>query len=53
VCAPRSAAILHSEADEIICVAKPEDFRAVGQWYEDFSQTTDDEVVSLIEAARR
>jgi putative phosphoribosyl transferase len=53
VCAPQSAAMLRSEADEVVCAAKPEDFRAVGQWYEDFSQTTDDEVVSLIEAARR
>ncbi|MFJ8915916.1 phosphoribosyltransferase [Amycolatopsis sp. NPDC102389] len=51
VCAPESAALLGREADEVLCVAKPEDFRAVGQWYEDFTQTTDEEVVSLLEAA--
>ena len=31
----------------------PEDFQAVGQWYEDFSQTTDAEVTRLLEQARR
>jgi putative phosphoribosyl transferase len=52
VCAPQSAAaLLRGAADEVICVAKPEGFMAVGQWYQDFSQTTDDEVVSLIKAA--
>ncbi|RSM80889.1 phosphoribosyltransferase [Kibdelosporangium aridum] len=51
VCAPQSAAMLQTEADEVVCVAKPEDFRAVGLWYDDFSQTTDEEVVSLLEAA--
>jgi len=32
------------EADEVIAVISPEEFRSVGQWYEDFTQTTDDEV---------
>jgi len=32
------------EADEIVAVIVPEDFRGVGQWYEDFSQTTDEDV---------
>jgi predicted phosphoribosyltransferase len=36
-------------ADEIICAETPEPFRAVGLWYEDFSQTTDDEVHELLE----
>ena len=31
-------------ADRVICLAMPEPFSAVGQWYEDFSQTTDEEV---------
>lgn len=35
---------LAADADEIVCVATPEHFRAVGQWYVDFDQTTDDEV---------
>jgi putative phosphoribosyl transferase len=35
---------LRAEVDDIVCAATPEPFRAVGLWYEDFSQTTDDEV---------
>ncbi|MBA4146844.1 MAG: phosphoribosyltransferase [Verrucomicrobia bacterium] len=37
-------------ADEFICVLEPELFYAVGQWYENFSQTTDDEVRELLAA---
>lgn len=37
------------EADELVSVAEPETFVAVSQWYEDFSQTSDDEVVALLE----
>ena len=35
-------------ADEVVCVATPEPFDAVGLWYEEFAQTTDDEVRRLI-----
>lgn len=35
-------------ADEIICARTPEPFSAVGQWYSDFSQTTDEEVRELL-----
>ncbi|ODT97372.1 MAG: phosphoribosyl transferase [Planctomycetes bacterium SCN 63-9] len=38
-------------ADECVCAIIPEPFRAVGYWYEDFSQTTDDEVKRLLEQA--
>ncbi len=38
-------------ADDIICAETPEPFQAVGLWYEDFSQTTDDEVHELLEQA--
>lgn len=38
-----------SEVDEIVCAVTPEPFRGVGLWYEDFSQTTDDEVRELLE----
>jgi putative phosphoribosyl transferase len=34
--------------DEIVCEVTPRPFRAVGLWYDDFSQTTDDEVRELI-----
>ena len=39
-------------ADEIVCAVTPEPFYAVGLWYEDFSQTTDEEVRDLLERAR-
>jgi predicted phosphoribosyltransferase len=37
------------EVDEVICACTPDDFRAVGVWYRDFSQTTDEEVCALLE----
>jgi len=40
---------IRMEADEVISVAEPETFLAVSQWYEDFSQTSDDEVCALLE----
>ena len=38
-------------ADEIVCARRPEHFAAVGQWYDDFRQTTDEEVRELLQAA--
>jgi predicted phosphoribosyltransferase len=38
-------------ADEIVCARAPEHFAAVGQWYDDFRQTTDEEVGELLEGA--
>lgn len=37
--------------DEIVCARTPEPFLTVGYWYEDFEQTTDEEVRSLLAAA--
>jgi len=42
---------LRSEADEVAAVMTPWDFSSVGEWYEDFTQTTDQEVRSLLQAA--
>lgn len=42
---------LRGDADELVIVAQPEPFYAVGQWFEDFRQTSDDEVRHLLEAA--
>jgi len=39
---------LRSQADEVICAITPEPFHAVGLWYGDFSQTTDEEVRDLL-----
>jgi predicted phosphoribosyltransferase len=36
-------------ADDIVCVETPSNFEGVGQWYEDFTQTTDEEVQALLE----
>jgi predicted phosphoribosyltransferase len=36
-------------ADVVTCLSTPEQFRAVGQWYEDFDQTTDEEVTRLLD----
>src|SRR5688500_18266452 len=44
---------LQAEADEVICAMVPEDFQAVGLWYDDFGQTSDAEVqATLREAAQ-
>lgn len=42
---------LRSQADEIVCLYTPDPFYAVGLWYEDFSQTTDEEVRDLLARA--
>ena len=48
--APREAATrLAKEADEVVCLDTPEPFYAVGQWYRDFPQTEDQEVIRLLD----
>jgi len=42
---------LAREVDEVVCAITPEPFHAVGLWYDDFAQTTDDEVRSLLDEA--
>ncbi len=42
---------LASEVDDIVCAVTPEPFHAVGAWYADFSQTSDEEVRQLLDAA--
>ena len=44
---------LSTVADEVVCVRTPEPFSAVGQWYLDFDQTTDEEVRQLLRAHSR
>jgi predicted phosphoribosyltransferase len=46
-----TCAELRRVADEVVCAASPRDFAAVGAWYADFTQTTDEEVASLLEEA--
>jgi predicted phosphoribosyltransferase len=44
---------IEEQADETICLSMPEFFQAVGQYYEDFSQTTDEDVRELLTSAAR
>jgi putative phosphoribosyl transferase len=52
IAAPATCRELSREVDEIVCAATPEPLDAVGLWYEDFSQTTDQEVRQLLEGRR-
>jgi putative phosphoribosyl transferase len=52
VAAPEVCDAFREVADEIMCVETPELFQAVGQWYDDFSQTTDSEVHALLDRSR-
>ncbi|HEX8695912.1 MAG TPA: phosphoribosyltransferase [Longimicrobium sp.] len=51
VAAAETCEEFRGEVDEIVCDLTPDPFYAVGLWYEDFSQTTDDEVRELLAAA--
>ena len=50
--APETCAQLREVADDVVCARTPEPFHAVGLWYEDFSQTTDEEVRELLARAK-
>lgn len=50
--APQTCEEFRYEVDEVVCAMTPEPFYAVGLWYDDFSQTTDEEVHDLLERAR-
>ncbi|WP_405629649.1 phosphoribosyltransferase family protein [Streptomyces sp. NBC_01174] len=51
VASPDVAARLREDVDEVVCLSTPHFFSAVGEWYRDFSQTSDEEVVSLLARA--
>jgi putative phosphoribosyl transferase len=53
VASPATCAEFQSEVDQVVCAVTPEPFWAVGQWYEDFSQTSDEEVRELLRRASR
>jgi putative phosphoribosyl transferase len=52
VSAPETCDAFRDLVDDVVCAVTPEPFRAVGLWYEDFSQTTDEEVHDLLARAR-
>lgn len=51
IAAPDTCESLGQEVDDIVCAVTPEPFRAVGIWYVDFSETSDEEVRQLLERA--
>ena len=50
--APSSVEHLREEADEVVCLSAPQNFFAVGAYYRSFGQTSDDEVIGLLDDAR-
>jgi predicted phosphoribosyltransferase len=51
VAAPEVCVLMRRVADECICALMPAQLYGVGAWYTDFSQTTDDEVAAILDAA--
>jgi predicted phosphoribosyltransferase len=49
VCAVQTARVLRAEVSDLVCLSAPDDFGAVGIWYKNFDQTTDDEVIRLLQ----
>jgi putative phosphoribosyl transferase len=52
VAAPQACDAFRRRVDEVVCAMTPESFQAVGVWYNDFSQTTDEEVRKLVTEPR-
>jgi putative phosphoribosyl transferase len=50
VASPRALEKVRPMADEVVCLLAPDEFQAVGQYYRDFPQVADDEVVALLSA---
>lgn len=53
VAAPETCSYFRKEVDEIVCAETPQPFQAVGLWYEEFPQTSDEEVRSLLARAHK
>ncbi len=51
--AASSCSNIEDIADEVICVHRPEPFHSVGQWYKDFTQTEDDEVLEILNPKKK
>jgi putative phosphoribosyl transferase len=51
VAPPETVEAMHADADEVVCVATPTPFSAIGEWYRDFSQVPDERVVALLNEA--
>lgn len=53
VCALDTVESLKKQVDEVLCLATPAEFMAVGIWYKDFKQVSDEEVVDLLQQANK
>jgi putative phosphoribosyl transferase len=53
VCAAQAAEMLRPEVDDLVCLETPSNLMAIGLWYQDFYQVPDEEVIELLERARR
>jgi putative phosphoribosyl transferase len=51
VAPPSSVSLLAQDADEVVCLETPGHFMAIGEWYEDFSQTSEEQVAALLREA--
>lgn len=52
VAPPGAIAALRREADDVVCLQEPDDMQAIGLWYHDFHQLTDEEVVGILREYR-
>jgi len=52
VAAPSSVRDVRAVADDVVCLETPTEFTAVGQWYDDFRPTTDDDVIRCLRSGR-
>jgi predicted phosphoribosyltransferase len=52
IAAPETCDALSREVDEVVCAVTPQPFYAVGLWYDDFDQTTDEDVRALLAESR-
>jgi predicted phosphoribosyltransferase len=50
---PSTIEELEKMADRVVCLFKPEFFQAIGEFYRDFSQTSDEEVIDLLQENKR
>jgi len=50
---PDTIQTLKSEADKVVCLSTPEMFQAIGQFYRNFSQTSDEEVIHLLQLSKK
>jgi putative phosphoribosyl transferase len=53
VASPDVVQALSQEVDRVVCLLTPEDLYAIGMWYDDFTQVSDEAVVALLQRARR